>query len=106
MLLILFQNPDIDKRSGLKKLHAKFPEIQKKLDAAYAKYHDNEKVLGGVVCIWSWMCVDSIMRNRLVDAGKSQCSYQLDYGLTEYLPQVSSIRWYSSWIAVPHISLD
>ena len=60
----------LDTRSGLKRIHANFPIIQRKLEAAYTKYTDNEKVIGGIAGIWARMCVDSILRDKLVDAGR------------------------------------
>ncbi|KAI0088188.1 hypothetical protein BDY19DRAFT_1071816 [Irpex rosettiformis] len=69
ILCRMFDFPDLNKRSGLKKIHANFDEIQKNLDAAYTKYQDNEKVAGGIVGIWAAMCADSLLRNRLFHAG-------------------------------------
>lgn len=57
-------------RGGLKKIHANFPEIQRQLDSSYLKYESNEKVIGGIVGIWGRMAVDSILRDKLVDAGE------------------------------------
>ena len=37
--------------SGLKRIHANFPIIQKRLEAAYTKYAGNEKVMGGIAGI-------------------------------------------------------
>ena len=57
------------RRSGLKKIHHNFPEISKKLNDAYRSNAGNEKIVGGIVAIWAKMCVDAVLRNRLVDEG-------------------------------------
>ncbi|KAI0340351.1 hypothetical protein BDW22DRAFT_414867 [Trametopsis cervina] len=69
LLCRMFELPDLDKRSGLKKYHANFDQIHQNLENAYNKYIDNEKVTGGIVGIWAAMCADVILRNRLVKAG-------------------------------------
>lgn len=61
---------DLETRSGLKKVHANFEDIQKKLEATFSKYDGNEKVKGGIVGIWARMCVDAILRDKLFKAGK------------------------------------
>ncbi|KAJ3533482.1 hypothetical protein NM688_g7276 [Phlebia brevispora] len=52
-----------------KKIHAGFSDIQSNLDVAFRKYEGNEKVMGGIVGIWARMCVDSILRDKLFEAG-------------------------------------
>ncbi|KAI0790399.1 hypothetical protein C8Q75DRAFT_852150 [Abortiporus biennis] len=64
-----FNLPDMNRRSGLKKIHANFPEIYKKLENAYNQNIGNEKIMGGIVGIWAKMCVDSILRDKLMKAG-------------------------------------
>ena len=61
-------------RSGLKKIHANFAEIQRNLEAAYDKYRDNEKVMGGIVGVWARMSVDGVLRDKLEDEGQSPSS--------------------------------
>ncbi|KAI0701962.1 hypothetical protein BC835DRAFT_1411223 [Cytidiella melzeri] len=70
LLCRMFNLPDLGNRSGLIKIHANFDDIQKNLESAYTKYSENEKVAGGIVGIWAAMCTDSILRNRLFQAGK------------------------------------
>lgn len=60
----------METRSGLKKIHANFPQIQKQIDTTFAKYKGNDKVMGGIVGIWARMCVDSILRDRLWAGGE------------------------------------
>lgn len=60
---------DLDSRSGLKRVHSSFEQVQRNLDAAYDKYSDNEKVAGGIVGIYSKMSRDSILRNKIIRAG-------------------------------------
>ena len=67
----------MNRRSGLKRIYADFDTVQKKLEAVYKKYEGNEKVMGGIVGIWARMCADSILRNRVVAAGKHNTSCML-----------------------------
>ncbi|TFY59068.1 hypothetical protein EVJ58_g6015 [Rhodofomes roseus] len=64
-----FDLPDLTTRSGLKKAHARFNEISKKLDAAYTKGAGNEKIMGGIVGIWAKMSADALLRDKLFKAG-------------------------------------
>ncbi|TCD65202.1 hypothetical protein EIP91_002988 [Steccherinum ochraceum] len=64
-----FKLPDLNKRSGLKKIHSNFSEIYRKLNNAYTSHSVNEKIIGGIVAIWAKMCVDAVLRNRLVREG-------------------------------------
>ncbi|CAL1708906.1 unnamed protein product [Somion occarium] len=66
-----FQLPDMNRRSGLKKVHVNFPQIYRKLDDAFAqaKTLGNDKVMGGIVCIWAKMSVDARLRNKLFKEG-------------------------------------
>lgn len=61
----------MDTRSGLKKVHTNFEEIQRNLDAAYTRYSGNEKVAGGIVGIWSKMSKDAILRDKIMRSGNS-----------------------------------
>ncbi|KAG6833042.1 hypothetical protein H0H87_012053 [Tephrocybe sp. NHM501043] len=60
---------DLTTRSGLKRIHAKFDAIYRKLDKACQRYPENERIIGGVVVIYSKMCVDAILRNKLHERG-------------------------------------
>ena len=55
----------------MKKVHAKFDKIYKKLEEAYAGAQSRklERLMGGIVGIWAKMCADSILRDKLFDAG-------------------------------------
>ncbi|TFK49395.1 hypothetical protein OE88DRAFT_1737014 [Heliocybe sulcata] len=64
-----FRLPDLTTRSGLKRVHADFESIYRRLDNAYDNYGDNERVLGGIVGIYAKMCTDSILRDKLFKAG-------------------------------------
>ncbi|KAI0685122.1 hypothetical protein C8T65DRAFT_680389 [Cerioporus squamosus] len=72
--------PDITTRHGLKKVHARFSEIYKKLNAAYnaGKREGNEK---------SWMCSDAILRDKLFEKGEDaeKIVPLLDLDLTRHL---------------------
>lgn len=63
--------PDIKTRAGLKKIHAQFPQIYKKLDEVYRRGESigNEWMRGAVVGIWAKMSVDSILRDKLANEG-------------------------------------
>ena len=61
---------DLETRSGMRRIHAQFDEIQPRLEEAYNKYGDNEKVVGGIVGIWAKMSMDSLLRDKLVGAGE------------------------------------
>ena len=61
---------DLETRSGMRRAHAQFDEIQPRLEEAYNKYGDNEKVVGGIVGIWAKMAMDALLRDKLVGAGE------------------------------------
>ncbi|PCH44867.1 hypothetical protein WOLCODRAFT_77377, partial [Wolfiporia cocos MD-104 SS10] len=69
LLCNYFELPDISQRSGLKKVHLRFDEIFKKLDAAYTQNKENERIIGGIVGIWAKMSADALLRNKLFKAG-------------------------------------
>lgn len=62
---------DINTRSGLKKVHAKFDKISQKLDYAFseAKKVRNERVMEDICGIWGKMCHDALLRNKLFKQG-------------------------------------
>lgn len=62
---------DLDSRKGLKAIHNNFDEVQRNLNNAYSKYSNNYKVAGAIVGIWSKMCRDAILRNKVWDTGKT-----------------------------------
>lgn len=67
---------DLTTRSGLKKVHNDLPVIEDRLNQAfkYAKRYGNVKVLGGVLSIFTKMCmVDTILQDKMIEAGTS-CS--------------------------------
>ncbi|TDL19576.1 hypothetical protein BD410DRAFT_751998 [Rickenella mellea] len=65
ILCNIFELPDLTTRSGLKKIHKNFTEIYKRLDDAYTRNINNDRIAGGIVGIYSKMSADSILRNRL-----------------------------------------
>jgi hypothetical protein len=64
-----YTSVDLSTRSGLKRVHAGFETISKRLDQAYAENLSRQKVLGGIVGIYAKMCADSILRNKLFAKG-------------------------------------
>ncbi|ESK96281.1 set and mynd domain-containing protein 3 [Moniliophthora roreri MCA 2997] len=69
ILCDFFELPDLTTRSGLKKVHANFDAIVRRLDQVYNEHGDNEKIAGGIVGIYAKMCADSILRNKLFQRG-------------------------------------
>ncbi|KAG2003384.1 hypothetical protein CC2G_003991 [Coprinopsis cinerea AmutBmut pab1-1] len=65
----VFQLPDLTTRRGLKKVHQNFDEIYNKLESAYQANLHHEKIKGGIVGIYTKMCTDSILRNKLYQRG-------------------------------------
>ncbi|CDO78081.1 hypothetical protein BN946_scf184702.g2 [Trametes cinnabarina] len=66
--------PDLTTRHGLKRVHARFNELYKRLDATYssANRRGNEKAMGSVVGIMAKMCADAILRDKLFQKGLLQ----------------------------------
>ncbi len=62
---------DLATRSGLKKVHANFEAIYRRLDKAYEKHASNEKITGGIAGIYAKMSADVLLRNKLFDKGVS-----------------------------------
>lgn len=62
---------DLSKRSGLKKIHANFNEIYHNIDDVYVANVRNEKITGGIVGIYTKMCADAILRDKLFQKGRS-----------------------------------
>ncbi|TFK85225.1 hypothetical protein K466DRAFT_552464 [Polyporus arcularius HHB13444] len=83
-----FELPDLSTRSGLKKVHAHFNDIYKKLDSAYvgAQRRGNEKLMGGIVGVWAKMCADANMRDKLFHEGLlSKVMPLLEYDSTRHM---------------------
>ncbi|KAH6909543.1 hypothetical protein BKA70DRAFT_202802 [Coprinopsis sp. MPI-PUGE-AT-0042] len=69
ILCEVFNIPDLTNRKGLKKVHLNFDAIYKRLENAYASNLHNERIKGGIVGIYSKMCIDSLLRNKLIEKG-------------------------------------
>ncbi|EIN09049.1 hypothetical protein PUNSTDRAFT_102596, partial [Punctularia strigosozonata HHB-11173 SS5] len=69
-----FGIPPLTTRKGLKQVHVNFDALCDRLDAAYAMYEEegNVMVLGGIVRIYSKMCADGILRDKLFERGLMQ----------------------------------
>ncbi|KAF9027198.1 hypothetical protein BDZ89DRAFT_1101933 [Hymenopellis radicata] len=65
----IYELPDLTTRSGLKKVHANFEAIYRRLDKAYEKHASNEKITGGIAGIYAKMSADVLLRNKLFDKG-------------------------------------
>ncbi|KAJ6491306.1 hypothetical protein C8R47DRAFT_976831 [Mycena vitilis] len=61
--------PDIMTRSGLKKVHANFDSIYRRLDKIYTRSGSSVRVKGGIAGIYARMSGDSILRNKLFERG-------------------------------------
>lgn len=65
---------DLSTRKGYKKVYEEFDVIYRRMDLLYISASSdftegNEKILGGLVGIWTKFCTDAVLRNRLVRAG-------------------------------------
>ncbi|OJA09700.1 hypothetical protein AZE42_05563 [Rhizopogon vesiculosus] len=69
VLCEFLQLPDLSKRSGLKKIHANFNEIYHNIDDVYVVNVTNEKITGGIIGIYTKMCADAILRDKLFQKG-------------------------------------
>ncbi|KAH7922905.1 hypothetical protein BV22DRAFT_1106350 [Leucogyrophana mollusca] len=69
LLCDFFALPDLSKRSGLKKVFSNFESIYRRIDDVYVDNQGNWKLMGGIICIYTKMCADSILRNRLIQKG-------------------------------------
>ncbi|KAJ6572053.1 hypothetical protein B0H19DRAFT_1132370 [Mycena capillaripes] len=61
--------PDISTRSGLKKVHANFDSICRRLDKLYTRSGSSVRIKGGIGGIYARFAVDSILRNKLFERG-------------------------------------
>jgi hypothetical protein len=61
---------DLSKRSGLKKIHANFNEIYHNIDDVYVANVKNEKITGAIIGIYTKMCADAILRDKLFQKGR------------------------------------
>ncbi|KAJ3974922.1 hypothetical protein EV361DRAFT_819278 [Lentinula raphanica] len=59
--------PDLSTTAGLKRVYFKFDDIVSRLDAAFTRYEDDDKIVSGVVAIYTELCVDAILRARLFE---------------------------------------
>lgn len=57
---------DLETRGGLKKVHRDFTNIYNRLDNILTQYDNNDKVAGTIISIFTRMCSDSILRDKLV----------------------------------------
>ncbi|KAJ8701644.1 hypothetical protein PTI98_000408 [Pleurotus ostreatus] len=64
-----FHLPNLTTRHGLKKIHADFNNIHRRLDQAYVSNKGNDKIMGGVVGVFAKMCTDSILRDKIIEGG-------------------------------------
>ena len=72
---------DLDTRSGLKKVHADFPNIYRRLSGLYEANLQSDNVTGGVVGIFAKMSADSILRDKLFEKGTT--AFILSFPLME-----------------------
>ncbi|KAG1741461.1 uncharacterized protein EDB91DRAFT_1130575 [Suillus paluster] len=69
VLCEFLQLPDLSRRSGLKKVHANFNEVYHSLDDVYVANIRNEKITGAIIGIYTKMCADAILRDKLFQKG-------------------------------------
>ncbi|KAI5117145.1 hypothetical protein M0805_000072 [Coniferiporia weirii] len=58
--------PDLSSRNGLKKIHGSFSEISSKLEDIFAYFCERDFVAQAVIAIYTRMCADAILRDRLI----------------------------------------
>ena len=66
---MLIRGVDLDTRSGLKKVHANFPDIYQRLSGLYEANLQSDNITGGVIGIFAKMSADSILRDKLFEKG-------------------------------------
>ncbi|KAJ6469483.1 hypothetical protein C8R45DRAFT_1017230 [Mycena sanguinolenta] len=69
--------PDLSTRSGLKKAHANFDSIYRRLDKLYTRSADNVRIRAGISGIYARLSVDSLLRNKLFERGFLQQIFPL-----------------------------
>ncbi|KAG2111771.1 hypothetical protein BD769DRAFT_1630248 [Suillus cothurnatus] len=69
VLCEFLQLPDLSRRSGLKKVHANFNEVYHNIDDVYVANIKNEKITGAIIGIYTKMCADAILRDKLFQKG-------------------------------------
>ncbi|CAA7261150.1 unnamed protein product [Cyclocybe aegerita] len=68
-LCTFFGLPDLTTRSGLKEIHANFDVLFARIDKVFSENPDDFRIRGGIVGIYTRMCVDAILRNKLFEKG-------------------------------------
>ncbi|KAI0697335.1 hypothetical protein C8T65DRAFT_26721 [Cerioporus squamosus] len=63
--------PDPNSKGGLRKAYAIYDKMQKKLDRLYTTARDRGDmvVAGCIISIWTMMCADSLLRDKLMESG-------------------------------------
>ncbi|KAG0707957.1 hypothetical protein DFH29DRAFT_979573 [Suillus ampliporus] len=69
ILCEFLQLPDLSRRSGLKKVHANFNEVYHNIDDVYVANIANQKITGAIIGIYTKMCADAILRDKLFQKG-------------------------------------
>ncbi|KAJ7253706.1 hypothetical protein B0H12DRAFT_1116271 [Mycena haematopus] len=70
ILCAYLELPDLSTRSGLKKVHANFDSIYRRLDKLYTRSADNVRIKAGISGIYARLSVDSLLRNKLFERGE------------------------------------
>ena len=65
---------DMTTRRGLKDKYANFETIYQKLDMAYQRNPNNERVKGAIVGIYAKMCVEPLLRDKLLAKGTHEAN--------------------------------
>ncbi|KIY45102.1 hypothetical protein FISHEDRAFT_49998, partial [Fistulina hepatica ATCC 64428] len=60
---------DLTTRSGLKKVHANFDTVYRRIDELYRRHEDHPKIAGGIVALCVKMSADAILAHKLIDRG-------------------------------------
>lgn len=65
------RHADFNLRSGLKKVLINFDPTYEKMMQLYNQDESDWRIRGGIVGIFSKLCVDSLLRNKLFEKGES-----------------------------------
>lgn len=60
-----FDLPDLQTRRGLKKAYLDFDNIRRRLDKTYDTASTDWRLAGGIIAIYSKMCMDAMLRNKI-----------------------------------------
>jgi len=69
LLLTEVNTKDVVSRTGLKKIHANFNNIYRKMENEYDQNPDDYRVRAGIVSLWIKMSMDALLLEKLFSKG-------------------------------------